>query len=192
MSDSDLQSRLSAIEDIRDKVSEICKSATIAQYNWRPSPEKWSIAECIEHLIVTGNLYNEELKNTLEKAREEGKTGDASIDYGWFSKFAVSTAEPPPKQRIRAFRKILPESKTYDPDKLKSDFDQMLDTYKDLVKNMEGIQISKVKMPSVLTPILRLPVAAWVDFLNAHLRRHLWQAEQVRNKEQFPEAGSGQ
>jgi hypothetical protein len=32
------------------------------QINWKPSEEKWSIGECIEHLVVTHKLYNSKIK----------------------------------------------------------------------------------------------------------------------------------
>ena len=32
------------------------------QINWKPSKEKWSIGECVDHLVVMHKLYNSKIK----------------------------------------------------------------------------------------------------------------------------------
>jgi len=42
------------IDDANKQFSGLSES----QINWKPSEERWSIGECIEHLVVTHKLYN--------------------------------------------------------------------------------------------------------------------------------------
>ena len=41
------------------------------QINWKPSQEKWSIAECVDHLVVTNKLYLKEFEKQFGVKRIE-------------------------------------------------------------------------------------------------------------------------
>ena len=45
-----------------------------SQINWKPSEERWSIGECIEHLVVTHKLYNSEIRE-LQPIFEDSSEG---------------------------------------------------------------------------------------------------------------------
>jgi hypothetical protein len=50
----------------------------------------------------------------------------------------------------------------------------------------EGIDWARARVVSPASRFFRLPFAAYVAFLLAHDRRHLWQAREVRNHPAFP------
>ena len=41
-----------------------------AQLNWKPAPEKWSIAQCLEHLAVTSSKFDNYFVAALEGAHK--------------------------------------------------------------------------------------------------------------------------
>jgi hypothetical protein len=41
-------------------------------------------------------------------------------------------------------------------------------------------------LPALLRPFVKMPLGARFALITAHDRRHLWQAEQVRNHASFP------
>jgi hypothetical protein len=61
-----------------------------------------------------------------------------------------------------------------------------------LAISANGLHLGKVKselpqLPGVLRAIIKMPLGARLALMVAHDRRHLWQAEQVRQDARFPE-----
>jgi len=50
-------------EDAKQRVSAEFSDITIEQLNWKSSPESWSIAQCLDQLVISGSAYF----STLEK-----------------------------------------------------------------------------------------------------------------------------
>jgi hypothetical protein len=50
----------------------------------------------------------------------------------------------------------------------------------ELVEQAHGLDLKKIKIRSLVLPILRFDLGQYFALLTAHDRRHLWQAEQVR------------
>jgi hypothetical protein len=63
--------------------------------------------------------------------------------------------------------------------------------FRRLALSARGLDLASVKcefptLPALLRPFVRMPLGARLNLLTAHDRRHLWQAEQVRNHPDFP------
>ena len=58
----------------------------------------------------------------------------------------------------------------------------------ELLRRADGVDISRAKVTSPLSKLLKLRIGAAFAILAAHGRRHLWQARQVRRQAGFPEA----
>src|SRR5215208_7007835 len=44
-------------ELIKEQVRQNFSSLSNGQLNWKPGPAKWSIAQCIDHLLISGSSY---------------------------------------------------------------------------------------------------------------------------------------
>ena len=61
-----------------------------AQLNWKPSPEKWSILECMEHLNRYGDFYIPEFERHFAHAKQSKSKRFRSTWLGEY--FAQSVA----------------------------------------------------------------------------------------------------
>ena len=62
-----------------------------AQLNWKPSPEQWSIAQCLEHLAITSGKFDNYFSSALERARKKRPVTNApaykpSMVGGWLAR----------------------------------------------------------------------------------------------------------
>ena len=55
----------------------LVKDLTPAQWNFREGPNRWSIAENIEHLVVFEHFMNEAITKCLQCPRRTGEKGPA-------------------------------------------------------------------------------------------------------------------
>jgi hypothetical protein len=179
----DLERQLAAIATEADAV---LAGLTEAQVNWRPSPERWSIGECISHLNVGIRVVLPALDHAIESARERGWTGTGPFRYGWLASLMVRSQEPPVKRRIRTWPIIQPVTERHDAARLQAEFHAVRRELRERLTRAAGLDWKRAKVQSPVSRFVRMPFGAYLAFLLAHDRRHLWQARGVRNQPGFP------
>src|SRR2546429_2934737 len=86
-----LQTIVSGAEENNEGARAVAADLTEAQLNWKPSPEQWSIAQCLEHLVVATKGFEKYFTAALEQARESRKVTippkyKPSLVGGWLAK----------------------------------------------------------------------------------------------------------
>ena len=80
-----------------------------AQATFRPAENAWNILEVLEHLIVVGPIYWNDLQKSLQAppSKRSLATGDADILWYGIDRTRRETAIPPeqPPRRLRDMRK---------------------------------------------------------------------------------------
>lgn len=155
------------------------------QFNWRPQPGKWSIGQNLDHLNVIYTQDLETIAASIAAARAKGILGNGPFRYGWLSTWFVKSMEPPPKRKFRAPKFYVPSP---DVDRAKTIADYRRNTARltELIQNADGLDLARAKTPMVMPKWAKMPLGARLALLTTHDRRHLWQAEQVRNDPNFP------
>jgi hypothetical protein len=170
----------------KTEASGLVSGLELPQFNWRPSPHSWSIAECLLHLNIVGDRYVHVLEKSLAEARANGLTGQGPFGYGWFGTWILKNTEPPPTRKSKAPRSTQPT----DDQPVKAVLPTFLHLQGQLSAQLEeanGLDLARIKVPAPGVPFkfnLHLTFA-WIA---AHERRHLWQARRVRDHAAFPRA----
>jgi hypothetical protein len=172
---------LNQLQDIRRRTKELIAGLTAQQLMQRPDAAKWSIAECLSHLNVTATAYRPFIDEAIRKGRERKMFGKGPFGPGPLGRLLIWNAEPPPKFRMRAPKKILPQSSIADPAQVVAEFMHVQDEWERQVRESDGLNLKKIKCGSPFPP-LRLRLAAPVPWMLAHQRRHLLQAEKVKQE----------
>ena len=157
-----------------------------AQLNWRPSPEQWSIAQCLEHLALATDEFDKYFQATLARARmrpavKESPPYKPSLMGGWLAK-AVDPATP---RKLRAPRSFRPGASSNIP----AAVDLFLNTHTkfiDFVKQCGDVDYNKARLRSPVTPLIRYSLADAFVITVLHAQRHLAQARRVREMPEFP------
>jgi hypothetical protein len=155
------------------------------QFNWRPAPHSWSIAECLLHLNMVGDRYVHVLENTLVQARLQGRTAQGPFGYGWFGKWILKNTEPPPKRKSKAPRSFRPT----DDQPVTAVLPTFLHLQGQLALQLEqasGLDLERIKVPAPGLGPVKVNLHVTLAWIAAHQRRHLWQARQVRAHPAFP------
>src|SRR5829696_6658254 len=82
------------VEEFRQQFEQLSQDAdalveplTDEQFTWRPSPESWSVAECIDHLNTTARLYLPQLDEAIANAIRRGTYGEGPFSYNVIGRF---------------------------------------------------------------------------------------------------------
>jgi hypothetical protein len=170
----------------------IVHGLTREQFQWRPQPGRWSIGECIAHLNAANGINLPEIEEGIAKGRARGLKGQGPFRYGFLMRKFTASQEPPVKKKHKAPKSMVPPSHV-DPDETFNEYKRVSSELKRLTKEADGLHLGKVKLrlpglPTLPRAIVRVPLGGWLGFITTHDRRHLWQAEQVRNDPFFPKA----
>ncbi len=178
----ELQHMLEQLEAIKADGRAVAAGLTDAQFNWHAGPGRWSIADCLQHVNVGVSKTLPAFDRAIAQGRSKRQLAPGPFRYGWFSRWMISSMEPPPKWRMRAPRIMrVPVGATYRATDVVAEFLSIRDQLAARVRQADGLDLAKVRTISPVSSLLRLPLGAYFAFIIAHDRRHVWQARQVRN-----------
>lgn len=187
----ELEARRQAFQAAAAEARELAAGLTEAQFNWRPAPGRWSIAECLDHLRVTGEEILAQLEPAIERAWARGRTGSPPFRYGWLGDWFVRSTGPIDPDRRRA---SIPSPRIYRPrpDRSAAEvlpaFVALQDRLEEMLRRANGLDLGRVKARSPVTPLLRISLGQWLASTAGHQVRHLEQARAVRDDPAFPPA----
>lgn len=174
------------VENIKDDAQELTAVLDDGQFNWRPSPKQWSIAQCLTHLNLINGEGLDQMAAAIDQARGAGLTAAGPFRHSYLNRKFISMVEPPPGLRVKAPRPYVPPPADRPKEQVVPEFLKMHDRLLDLIQKSNGLDLARIKVPAPI-PYLKFGLGARFALLTAHDRRHLHQAWAVRRHRDFPE-----
>jgi hypothetical protein len=177
----------SEVEELRARANRLATGLTRAQFNWQPDGgRKWSVGQCLDHLARGNALYLEAVTQAIaaapQRQGDEPLTARANRLGRWF----IGSLEPPPRMALRAPKAIRPGS-DFDPADAQRRFDDSLVRLVAVLPRAWAVDPNRTRFKNPLARGWRIfNITAAFQILTAHSRRHLWQAEQVRSRPEWP------
>jgi hypothetical protein len=182
----ELEQRLADFEAARHEIHELVAGLDDRQFNRRPDESRWSVAECVDHLLVTGWKMVPRLDTAVIEGRGRGRFADGPFRYGALGNWFVrqwGADELPPRARFRAPRIYVPrERREWTITQAVEEFTNLQEKYREIVRHADGLDLARIKVGSPVTRLIRLSLGQWLAGMAGHQRRHLWQAAQVKKE----------
>jgi len=169
---------------VKAEASALVSGLRESQFNWRPNPQKWSMAECLLHLNIVGDCYVRKIETALEEAKMRGIVARGGASPGFLHKWVLAATEPPAKRRYKAPRGTTP-SYGQPITAVLPTFLHLQDQLTLQIEQSNGLDLRRVKVQRPGWPF-RFNLLLTLEWIAAHERRHLWQARQVRENPAFP------
>jgi hypothetical protein len=160
---------------------------TAEQFNWRPSSRRWSVGQCLEHLVLTARLYPDPIARMIDESRVRQQRGEGPYREGMIARWLIRGMEPPPGLRVRSPRRVEPR-RGLDVHAVTNSFIAVHERLAELVTQADGVSLEHARMTSPFLPLLKFTLGQAFAVNLAHARRHLWQARQVVKQPRFPSA----
>jgi hypothetical protein len=153
------------------------------QLNWQPAPGSWSVGQCLEHLCLTNGAYLTAISAAL---KEKPDSLVEQITPGWLGGWFIrSFVEPAPNsKRVSAPGKIRPAARVD-----VAVLDRFLlgnKSCRELILRARGKNVNRIRFWNPFVPGVRFTVGTGLEIIASHERRHLLQAERVRQATNFP------
>jgi len=184
---AELEGYRAQFEAAKRDASELVAGLSDAQFNWRPAPGAWSIAECLAHLNVTGQNFLPRIDRRIREARAAGMLSEGPFRYGLLSRVMVRGTEPPAKLKFKAPKIFQPMSEHLIAVIVPA-FMTLQDQLIERLRAARGVDLGRVKVTSPVSRLFKISLGQVFPFIAAHERRHLWQARRVREDANFPRA----
>jgi len=153
------------------------------QFMWRPVPEGWSIAECLDHLNATARVYLPTLDEGISDAIRRGVYGEGPFKYNWLGRLSVRFSDLP--LRLKAPDDVQPAAGRTQREILNA-FRAYQVQYIDRLRQANGVDLARARVRVPANGWLRIPLGSGFQLMVAHSRRHLAQAKRVMDAENFP------
>ena len=107
---NDLEGVVSNLNDIAEDVESVFGGLTEQQLNWKPAPESWSVAQCLDHLIKSNEQFFPELEGIVAGTRKNTFWQNWSPLSSMAGAFLVSTLKKD-GQKVKSNQKMTPPAK---------------------------------------------------------------------------------
>ncbi len=183
------ESILQQMLDSEEAAKQLIAGVSDNQGNWQPvAGQSWSIWQCVEHLSLTNRVYAQALSEGLASAGASERTATGpGIRPGWFGRWFLSKIEPPVGLGVKTKAEATPAARG----DLEGALARFVESHKALrkvVETWDSVDLNRVRYPNPFLPVVRFPVGTGLLIANAHDRRHLWQAQRVKEAPGYPKA----
>lgn len=184
---------MSELEHIQSQLHEIADDATTAfgklspaQLNWKPGPDRWSVAQCLEHLITTNKSYEPVIAKVVNgEYRESGWARLPVLPTLW-AKLFMKSLDPANTRKLKAPKTLAPTL---------SDITKTI--VADFATHQEEVA-QQIKATAARDPehiVIVSPAAKFITYtlmdayriMVVHEQRHLAQAKRVVAEPSFPQ-----
>jgi hypothetical protein len=153
------------------------------ELNWQATPGAWSIGQCVEHLCITNEAY---LPPMMAALNDKPHAPVEEIAPGWFGGWFIRNfVEPSEKgRRVPAPGKIRPASRVD-----LAVLDRFLSgnqACRKVILRAGENDVNRIRFWNPLVPGIRFTVGTGFQIIVSHERRHLLQAQRVREAAGFP------
>jgi DinB superfamily len=155
------------------------------QLNWKPSAERWSIAQCFEHLIVSNKGFFPVIESVLAGTKKTTFLERLPILPGLAGKLLIKSLDPASTRKIKAPKNFEPAQS----DIRASIIEDFVAQQEKIVEGMKSTRHIDLKRIIVTSPAAWFVTYSLMDgyrIIVVHEQRHFQQAKRVASEPSFP------
>lgn len=174
----DINSLLKYFDETTKELEKQVKDLSQTQLQFKPAPDKWSISQCLEHIILSEHMLFEMAKNNLAKAPQPERKSEVKVSDNNFKGMVTDRS-----QKFQAPKELRPTGIYKDTETALTVFNEARKPVIDYIK--------KANIDELRNHIDDYPTGV-VDgyqelmFIASHCARHTKQIEEVKANPNFP------
>jgi hypothetical protein len=168
---------LQYLESTKRNVLEATKGLSEAQWNFKPAPDRWSVAQVMEHIAASEDFIRDNLIKEKVMASPAGPSGRDLKK----TDDAVVAMVPDRTHKAQAPEPLVPNNRFGSPDGSIKHFVESRETTEQFVKTTAGLRDHVMD-----GPVGKMDDYEFVLFIAAHSERHTKQILEVKADPNFP------
>jgi hypothetical protein len=185
--DAEVRVLIADVDAIADEAERTFGTLSPGQLDWKPRADRWSVAQCLDHLIRINSTYFPQLE-VIERGGYQRTWRDRLPFLGrWFASLVLRAVAPTSERRFKTARHVEPSASA-----IGGDIVARFGVHQQEL----SAHMAKAGTRDSRTIVIRSPVAPVVFYsmldafriIVTHERRHLLQAQRVMQSPEFPKA----
>jgi hypothetical protein len=173
---ADKEKALALLESSKKGVLAATKGLSPAQWSFKPAPDKWSIAECMEHIAAAEDFIRDTIEQNVMKAPAVPDRDIAKIDAG------ILTGVPDRTNKVQAPEPLKPTNRFGSPEGSIKHFVESRATTEEYLKKTADLRGHAVDSPIGG----KWDAYEFILLIGAHSERHTKQIEEVKASPGYP------
>lgn len=169
---------LQYLESTKKDVLDATTGLSPAQWSFKPAPDRWSIAECMEHIAVAEDFIRDNIANGVMKAPPAPGRDVAAIDAG------ILENVPARKNKVQAPEPIKPTNRYGSPEGSVKHFVESRAITEEFLKTTPGLRDHAADGPSGA----KWDAYEFILLIAAHSERHTNQIKEVKADPNYPKS----
>jgi hypothetical protein len=169
---------LQYLESTKQDVLDATKGLSSAQWNFKPAPDRWSIAECMEHIAAAEDFIRDNITNGVMKAPAAPGRDVVAIDA------AILENIPARKNKVQAPEPIKPTNRFGSPEGSIKHFVESRATTEEFLKTTPGLRDHAADSPAGT----KWDAYEFILLIAAHSERHTNQIKEVKADPNYPKS----
>ena len=160
-------------------------SLNARQVNWRPDAAKWSVAQCLEHLLAANRLMLAAAQRALDDSQPRTIWQRLPGLPGLFGRMLIRSQAPQATRKYTASPLAQPAASDIAPDVV----DRFVAQNREIVAWLRGLDERRAARVVMTSPFVGFIVYSVLDgarLVLAHDHRHIEQARRVTQSPGFP------
>jgi hypothetical protein len=177
LTDADREKALKYLESTRQGVIDATKGLSPAQWNFKPAPDRWSVAEVTEHIAAAEDGIR---SMVVEKVMTSGPRKEPA-DVVTLDAMVLAMV-PDRSNKRQAPDNLKPTNRFGSPEASLKHFEESRSKTEDMIKNTPDLRAHAIQSPFGK----ELDAYEWILFIGAHSERHTKQINEVKADPNFP------
>jgi hypothetical protein len=181
LSDADLSKALELLESSKKEVLAATQDLSAAQWNFKTAPEKWSIAECMEHIAAAEDFIRGMIADKVMQAPAVPGRDVEKIDA------AIIANVPDRTNKVQAPEPLKPTNRFGSPQGSIDHFVESRGKTEDFLKTTPGLRDHAADSPRG-PDAPKWDAYEFILLIGAHSERHTNQIKEVKADPNFPKS----
>lgn len=155
------------------------------QLNWKPSTERWSIAQCFDHLITTNTGYLPIMESVRAGKKQTRFVERLPVLPGLAGKLLIKSLDPASTRKLKAPKSFQPAQSDIG-ESVIDDFISQQEKVVEGMKSTSHLDLEKIIVTSPAASFITYSLMDAYRIIVVHEKRHLQQAKRVADEPAFP------
>jgi hypothetical protein len=155
------------------------------QINWKPADDRWSVGQCLDHLIASNRAFYPQFDQIVSGAKQPTLWEKMPVIPGLFGKMLIKALLPGNTQKYKAPPTVQPSASVIDPQIVTTFINHQCE----VIAKLKALEMYKPDKTVITSPFLKVMTYSVLDagrIVVVHERRHFAQAQRVMETGGFP------
>lgn len=181
---ADLNTLITSANKIANDAKATFGGLSVSQLNWKPAPERWSVAQCFDHLISTNKGYFPVIEEVLA-GKKRSFWESMPVLPGLAGRLLIKSLDPSSTRKIKAPKRFQPAQSNI-AGSIIDDFVGQQGRIVEKMKATEHLDLEKIVITSPVSAAITYSLIDAYRVIVVHEQRHFEQAQRVTQESVFP------